>query len=676
MSNLLMAALQYLKEGYSVIPCKPEDKVAAVEWKPYQDRLPTVEEVRDWWTTWPTANIAIVTGKLSGVTVIDVDGKEGAQSFFEHLQGGIPQTRIHSTPKGKHLIFKYHPDYHTGAAFFPGIDVRNDGGYIVAPPSQINGSVYSLFRDRPIVALPFAPEEFKHRQKSAAVTLGPGAPGWVSLALQGVGLSERNMTATRLSGYLHSKGHAPDVIENLMLPFAEKCAPPMDLGELRRTIQSVVRYQGAVVTERIQDAPQRRTEGDTFVYWWEGKGIEIRLEDLHRDRTGLQSHVEVKSSLPTGPEHLHGPVNWGLHSTSGHQGLAKQLGQMMPDMDWSGMLSQVARIAIHTYQIGEPEVYLHKVKSVGSQYSLYPLILQDQPTVLAGDGGTGKSYIALGAAISVVTGVQALGMEPRTGHRVLYLDWESTADTHAHRLRQLCAGHQIIDAELPEILYRRCYGPIWDQIGYIKRLIAREAIDMVIVDSVGAASGGRLNESETGLGYFDSIRQLGSITSLSIAHVSKEAKDGKPTGSIFFNNAPRSVFEVKRFDGPDEDTIEIGMYHRKANDDKLAKPLGFHLTFEGEDFAMFSQIDPRKSPNLLRTISMTAQVTEHLRFAPESSALEIANELAMLVKDVSTCLRNGQKRGIFVNSQFRHQEGKWSLKSTREDEAPDDAGVL
>lgn len=101
-----------------------------------------VEKITEWfdWKA-PPSNIGIATGKVSGITVIDVDvgaGKKGGESWSELIrEEGEPDTLIARTGSGgMHVIFRYNAALKTaGNVLGQGIDVRNDGGYIVAAPS-------------------------------------------------------------------------------------------------------------------------------------------------------------------------------------------------------------------------------------------------------------------------------------------------------------------------------------------------------------------------------------------------------------------------------------------------------------------------------------------------------------------------------------------------------------
>jgi len=94
-TSTLDAALGYLARGWSVIPVQPRGKRPLVPWLEFQERLPSTHEVQDWWARWPDANVAVVTGALSGVVVLDVDVKPGGPeslAHFEREHGALPDT--------------------------------------------------------------------------------------------------------------------------------------------------------------------------------------------------------------------------------------------------------------------------------------------------------------------------------------------------------------------------------------------------------------------------------------------------------------------------------------------------------------------------------------------------------------------------------------------------------
>ena len=74
-------AISYLERGWSPIPAKPGEKLPRFSWKIYQEQRATPQEVHRWFTTVPGGNLSIVTGEISDLTVIDVDGDAGLQSL-------------------------------------------------------------------------------------------------------------------------------------------------------------------------------------------------------------------------------------------------------------------------------------------------------------------------------------------------------------------------------------------------------------------------------------------------------------------------------------------------------------------------------------------------------------------------------------------------------------------
>lgn len=130
---MLNSALRYLKMGLSVIPLEPLGKKPLIKWEEFQKRLATEQEVRDWFGVAPNANIGIVTGPLSNLAVIDLDGPEGLASA---IRLGLESTVISITGRGKHLWFRYAQGLVNSASkIAQGIDVRGEGGFVVAPPS-------------------------------------------------------------------------------------------------------------------------------------------------------------------------------------------------------------------------------------------------------------------------------------------------------------------------------------------------------------------------------------------------------------------------------------------------------------------------------------------------------------------------------------------------------------
>ncbi len=136
--TLYQAALRYLDVfGFSVIPLRPNKKPRIDPWKPYQRKKASPDEIRQWWTKWPSAMIGIVTGSLSGVEVIDIDTEKGKEAIAQYIPESIVTPTCRTPREGQHLYFKCpDPPLRNNKGMIPGCDFRGEGGYVCAPPSR------------------------------------------------------------------------------------------------------------------------------------------------------------------------------------------------------------------------------------------------------------------------------------------------------------------------------------------------------------------------------------------------------------------------------------------------------------------------------------------------------------------------------------------------------------
>lgn len=98
-------AKKYLALGWSVIPVRPQKKIPYVKWKQYQTKLPTENEIKTGGEQYPDAQIGVVTGVTSNLTVIDFDSLEAIDQFRTNI-GELPQTIYQVTGRGAHALFK------------------------------------------------------------------------------------------------------------------------------------------------------------------------------------------------------------------------------------------------------------------------------------------------------------------------------------------------------------------------------------------------------------------------------------------------------------------------------------------------------------------------------------------------------------------------------------------
>ena len=139
--RMLRAALAYAERfRFAVFPCKPRGKTPLTE-HGFKDASKDPAQIRKWWERWPDANIGIATGAISGIAVLDIDPRHCGDHTLEALEA--QHGKLLATPTvltgggGLHFYFR-HPGGgvpNSASKIGQGIDVRGDGGYVIAPQS-------------------------------------------------------------------------------------------------------------------------------------------------------------------------------------------------------------------------------------------------------------------------------------------------------------------------------------------------------------------------------------------------------------------------------------------------------------------------------------------------------------------------------------------------------------
>lgn len=243
-------ARSYLTRGWSVIPVQAGGKRPLVSWEPFQHRNPEEKEVLGWFRHWPNANLAIVTGEVSALVVLDVDPRHGGDDSLLDLErrfGALPVTvEAISGGGGRHIYFA-HPGavLRNRVGLAPGIDLRGDGGMIIAPPSvHPNGRHYEweVSHHPDDVSLAQMPPWLLALARGESPYLGHSLSHWQDLVRQGVAEGSRNNTIASLTGHLLWHGVDPEVAVELLLCWNRvRCRPPLSDDEVARTVESITR---------------------------------------------------------------------------------------------------------------------------------------------------------------------------------------------------------------------------------------------------------------------------------------------------------------------------------------------------------------------------------------------------------------------------------------------------
>lgn len=400
----------------------------------------------------------------------------------------------------------------------------------------------------------------------------------------------------------------------------------------------------------VLSSPELTMTGSVVTLRWGPESIVATF-----DRWGKTSDHSPKAELtvttgaPGYASHLLGPMAVNLVGPRSRADLAKQLQTIAPDLlDWQVWAEQACVLSVRASRQGDPVQRLSpSLPGTGPAWRIQPLAYDRLPTVIFGTGGVGKSYLCLWLALMVETG-QVLGESVRAVQgRTLYLDYESDDQDARYRLSRLIAGNPAFADCLP--LYRRMTQPVAADLPALSATIAEEAIDLVIVDSLAMACGGKdLFDPSTAVAYFLALRQLG-CASISIAHVPKNAETPSIYGSAFFTYISRSCWEAKGTEDrqADQTVISLGLFHSKKNQ-RPEPPVGVQFTHSHQEER--TTVEPTTITDnaaFLDSSPIAAQIEHYLKDGAQTAS-HLAEIIGKPVDTILKTLRRGEKDDHFL----------------------------
>src|SRR4030042_1007732 len=231
MHDTLETAFSYISQGFKVFPVKIDKKPLTAHG--LKDATQTQAGLREFWTRWPDAGIALVT---EGLIVLDFDAKNGgleSKSMMEANYGRLLRTRTHRTGGGgEHWIYRNTDgtDIRNTVAFagYQGVDLRANGGDIGGPPSlHQSGRKYEVIDDTDITPTPVWLLELAIKKTTKPKKISPES--------QPIPEGQRNSTLTSLAGTMRRRGMTQEVIEAALLEVnRQQCSPPLSDSEVTK----------------------------------------------------------------------------------------------------------------------------------------------------------------------------------------------------------------------------------------------------------------------------------------------------------------------------------------------------------------------------------------------------------------------------------------------------------
>lgn len=261
MSALLESALDYAKRGWAVIPvhsahngqctcrnpkCSSPGKHPRTK-NGVKDATTDADQIKRLWKDCPNANIGIATGDVSGIVALDIDPKHGGNESFDDLESQyekLPETvEVITGSNGRHLYFAKPKKAirNSASQLGPGLDIRSDGGYVVAPPStHISGKTYEweLSSQPDDVAVASIPQWLLEKLTKARKTTTSKQPSQ-SNVIEG----SRNSTLASLAGTMRQRGMSVEALKAaLHKENVARCHPPLSSQEVDAIAESIGRY--------------------------------------------------------------------------------------------------------------------------------------------------------------------------------------------------------------------------------------------------------------------------------------------------------------------------------------------------------------------------------------------------------------------------------------------------
>lgn len=467
------AAMVFIARGWRVVPVAPGSKHPRMSaWGQVATTDPT--QVEGLWHSDSSDGIAIVTGRASNLTVVDIDPRNGGDETFDRLTedlGPLPATFTVTTGGGgRHLYFRYPPVPLVGKRRdLLGIDIQGEGRCVVAPPSVHKcGGRYAVAIDAPAAELPREwVTAFAHQ------VAGGATKARITQTIR----FPRTYVETSIKKALHEIRSAAPGTSN-----GQTNKAAFAVGSLLASAPAGLVDREAVRASLVEAARERGVDGIEATI---ASGLTAGLQ---APRSGLRWNQTAAAPLRAPND----PPRFCIGFEAFEAAAAKLVPWLVPGVLPAGVLS-----------------------------------------LLVGAPGVGKSFTALHLAVCLASGRPWLDL-PTSACRVLCLLLEDSEAETATRRQKLCRGIGIADSELRGRLFiarRQLQLDVADDVERLIEEARAESIDLIIIDSLTRARDASSDENTTaGMApALAGLRRLSEETNaavLALHHTSKPTAQG------------------------------------------------------------------------------------------------------------------------------------------------------
>lgn len=537
------AAALVRERGWPVFPLKPGEKEPLTP-RGFHDATLDLDVVRQWWDRFDDANVGVPTGVESGIVVIDVDDLAALD-----LLPPMPSTLRLATGRGLHFVYR-HPGFevrNSASRIAPGVDVRGDGGYIVAPGStHPNGKPYLVVDPSPIAECPdwlIGMLRDERPSRDAPAVLPPSAS------------RERSATAVHPSPY----GLAALDAEIESLRLATEGTRNDALNRAAFALYGLVK--GGELAQAIVD-----------------EALELAARSIG---LGERETAKTLRSAFLSAEPRRAPEN------AEEQALRSDLLGLDPRESPGRILEP------ETTEPEEPRaVDLLRARLVGvddllsmrpPEFLVEDLLVRDTLAVLYGKPGSRKTFLALDWALCVSSGSWWKGCEVGEPGSVLYVAAEGVAGL-GRRVRSWSEANRVGVESLGAISWFPQSVSLLglDQVVLVEELAAEVRFDLIVVDTLARCMVGGDENSALDMGRavyaLDRIRRASGACVLAVHHDTKDG--GTPRGSSALIGAADTI--VHTLAEGDRTTVSI----EKQKDSEAAPDLALYAVPSGESITL------------------------------------------------------------------------------------------
>jgi RecA-family ATPase len=615
--TLKEAALEWAAAGFAVFPCAPDAKNPITP-NGFKDATTDPEQIETWWDETPDANIGWYPD-ASSHSVLDVDlpkkpgdpdGRETLEGLVA-INGPLPETfRVRTPHGGTHYYFDGACPS-SGSRIGPKVDTRGIGGYVLVPPSVVEGKPYVVEHEADLAEVPQWIVEGAFNRSKALGAPAPDIPLDLDINIMraaqclqsrinrgDVSISDHggNNTMYRVACQIEDFGLSKEKTLELLRVFNKECKPPWCEEDLQRFVENSGRYRqnavGAYANQPVEEA---------FADQWDAI-----IEASHKPRTGSspQNEAEPETRAQEIPPPLTGR------------------------------------------QLAEGEF-------PRAEFLIEGLILKNNVNLIHGDGGAGKTLLAEHLAVAVASQSECLGRTTQQAPVLLVLAEDGAGETKA-RLNAICHHLGVNLADLPIRVwalpgYDITLASVTDEgqirpapmLARLKAALRDHPGSLVILDSLADIA--VLNEAQRQPVNAFLKRTLGGLctefhsTVVVLAHPSKASQaDGTLfSGSTAFNNAVRNRLTLEH---PDKTSSRRVLTVAKSNYASAGTEI---------DLFLFGE-------HVFLTAGDTAH--EDRERAEYDAVLSVA--LAMIDRDIAIVKGNGsgqKPRDVAAEVQKRHR---------------------